>query len=756
MQIFKNRPLALALSLFAMAAVLSYRLSEAAKVWCFSILLLLAIAGTVVAVFRKSIGKRIAILILCSFFASIGVFQSWFHFQFLTKMFREKDAQSVVVEGYVVDTLGANGGESRFSVQLRELDGARSDAKALLKCAFQSSLQRGDSFRLTATVCMPQNTLGYTEETVLLSDGYLGVLRCEDWQSCTVLEEGTQTISIYMREVRDSLSERFRVALDRDAYAIASALFLGDRSELSGDAILNFQRCGVSHLLALSGMHISIVILMWEILLRRLKISKLCRAFVVPLIAIGYLLLTGCAPSTFRAVLMLCIMYLAYLFSSDYDPFTALCVALFLVLNISPYGVADISTWMSFIASAGIIVFLPAVSGWLERSRRKTDLPNRLKQCVRGIVTAVAVGLFANAAILPFLAYFFGETSVFSIGMTLLLSPVLSFALPLCMLILMLPRCGLVVKLTQWILGVLLSLTERVGNAPNGLVLLNGNLTVKLTVALAVLLILFSVIRLRHKRWLLLPISLSFVILGVAATDVLPPDSGTSVSYLQNSGEEALVMTEGRVAVVFDLSGGNGATVGLIEEAMKQSKCTEMQALIFTHYHSQATRLIASLSSEIKIRTLRLPVPNCEKEIAIAKRLEQEAVLYGIEVIYGMEDFPMEQVNVQLLERTAEDSRIEVPVLLSMTIGRTQLVYLGGNSWSGEMRTLAENFAISADCLILGAHGATVVPSSSFYERFQSDKTVIFGNEILFEAFPQERLPNTYATNVEYKQFYMK
>ena len=471
MQVFKNRPLALALSVFAMAAVLSYRLSEVAKLWCLAILLSLALIGAVVAIFRKSFGKRIAILILCSFFASVAVFQSWFHFQFLTKTFREKVDQSSVVEGYVTNVLRVNGSESSFAIQLREADGARSDAKVLLKCNYPSSLQIGDSIRLTATVCAPQNTLGYAEETILFSDGYLGVLQCDDWRACTVFGEKAQTPSIYLRDLRDTFSERFQITLNRDTYARASALFLGDRSELSGDAILNFQRCGVSHLLALSGMHISIVILMWEILLRKLKISKLCRALVVPLIAIGYLFLTGCAPSTFRAVLMLCITYLAYLFSADYDPFTSLCIALFLVLNISPYGVADISTWMSFIASAGIIIFLPAVSEWMEDRLRKTDLPNRIKRCIRGIVTAVAVGLFANAAILPLLAYFFGETSVFSIGMTLLLSPVLSLALPLCLLSLLFPRFGLVVKLTQWILGFFLSLTERVGNLSNGLVL---------------------------------------------------------------------------------------------------------------------------------------------------------------------------------------------------------------------------------------------------------------------------------------------
>ena len=756
MQIFKNRPLALALSVFAMASILSCRFSEKVKIWCFSFLLFLAIIGITVAICRKSFGKQITILVLCAFFASLSIFQSWFHFQFLTRTFREKADQRMVVEGYVIDVLDTNGSGSMFAVQLQEADGTRSDAKILLECTYRASLQRGDTFRLTGTVRLPQNTLSYAEETILFSDGYLGVLVCEDWRDCSVFEEKHFTLLMRMLNARDMLSERFKIALDRDHSAIASALFLGDRSDLSGDVILNFQRSGISHLLALSGMHISVVILMWEILLRKLKISKLYRAFIVPTIAVGYLLLTGCAPSTIRAVLMLCILYLAYLFSADYDPFAALCVALFLILTVTPFAVVDTSMWMSFIASAGILIFLPAVSVWLKKILQKRDFPRIVKQCVIGFVTAIAVGMFANAALLPFLTYFYGKTSVFSVGMTLVLSPVLSLALPLCALTLLLPWCVPLVKLTQWVLGVLLSAAKRVGNVANCLVLLTGELTVVLTVILTILLILFAVIRLRQKRWILLPLSLSFLILGVAATDAMPTDAGVSVLYLQNGDEEALVLAKGRTAVAFDMSAGSGATAWQIEDAVMQSKCTELQELVLTHYHTQTTRLISLLSSQIKIRALRLPEPNCEKEIAIAKRLEQEASVHGIEVIYGMEHFPIEQVELQILERTSENSKMEVPVMLSLTVGEMQLAYVGGNAWSGDTSALAENIAISADCLILGAHGMYTVPSNAFFERFQKDKNIIFGNELLFAAYPRHRRPLAYSVGEEYKQFYLK
>ena len=186
MQIFKNRPLALSLFVFAMTAVFSYKLSERAKLLALVCLLLLALVGIVVSIVRKKIGKYVAIFILCSFFASVAIFQSWFHFQLLTKPFREKEGQTVSAEGFVIDALSSVGGKSRFAVQLRELDGAHSDAKILLECTYHSSLHQGDSFRMVGKVRAPENTPSYPEETILLSDGYLGILLCEDYKNCTI------------------------------------------------------------------------------------------------------------------------------------------------------------------------------------------------------------------------------------------------------------------------------------------------------------------------------------------------------------------------------------------------------------------------------------------------------------------------------------------------------------------------------------------------------------------------------------------
>lgn len=753
MQIFKNRPLALAICVFALTALAAFRMTPQIKLWGVILFVLLAVAGILLLNLIGKWKKHLSQTVLCCLFAALALVQSWLHFDVSMKVFEEKSGERITVEGYVGEVMNADAYGGRYAVRLTEIDGQRTSATVLLETAYLSTLQRGDSFRLTGTARCLEDTPLYPEKSVLSADGFIGAVTCEDYLDCTLLEQRQGSLLLRMRDARDLLSHRMRQAVGGEEGNLAAAIFLGDRIRLSGDTVLAFERGGISHLLALSGMHISILILSLEFLLQRFRIRKQIRAAVVPSVAVGYLLLTGCAASTQRAVLMICVLYLSYVVLADYDSFTALCVALLLILFSAPYAISDVSMWLSFVASAGIVIFVPAVSEWQENSFKKSYLPKVVQKIVRGMVTALAVGAFANAAILPLTAYFFSSASLFSVLLTLVLSPVMGAVLILSALSLAFPWCKSILFLSRAALRILLQGAYRVSEIRNALVLLNGEITVALTLLLSVLLVLFAVIRLKKRGWLLLPVGLSMVILGVAWSDGIPKNDELTATYLRREYEEALVISHGKTAVAVDLSSGSASMGNVIGRAVLEAGCTELEELILTHYHPQTAGMIASLSSDIKIRTLRLPLCNGEKETAIASRLEQEAELHGISVDYGIEDVSMDGMEIRRLDRIQKETAIEVPVLLSLELGEKKVIYLGGNVLNSDLQAVAESEAISSDILILGTHGTTKLPSASFYTRLQNVEYMIFGNEILFESCPTERLPNGYSVGAETKRF---
>jgi ComEC/Rec2-related protein len=212
--------------------------------------------------------------------------------------------------------------------------------------------------------------------------------------ACHYLGQAENDPLIWASKLNTRLSYGLRNAIGGEVGGVGAALLLGNRSWLSEDTVLAFRRAGVSHLLALSGLHVSILIGFLELVFRKLKLPHTARAVTVPLFALGYLALSGFAVSTWRAVLMICVLYLAYLFRADYDAFTALSLTLALILAVTPYAVLDLSLWMSFLAAGSIIVFSPAVSSFLWRWKRRTRLPAPLFRVLSAIASAFAVGAF--------------------------------------------------------------------------------------------------------------------------------------------------------------------------------------------------------------------------------------------------------------------------------------------------------------------------------------------------------------------------
>ena len=756
MGIFRNRPLALSICTFVFAALIGFRMNEVVKLILWIAFLVFSVVLIATAICRKRCGKWHTVLLLCTLGASVALFQSWFYFNQTVERYQERADAEISVEGYVLERLPSSSHRGRFAVTLQEADGERISEKFLLECEYSSALQSGDRFRLTGVLRNPESTALYDEENTLTSDGFVGVITCKNYEACTVLEGKQITLNTFLTNIKDVLSDRLQQTIDNELGSLASALLLGDRNRLSGDTVLAFRRSGISHLLALSGLHVSILILAMERLLRYFMLPKKCRILAVSLIALLYLGITGCALSTVRSITMLLVLYLAYFAEEDYDAFTALCAALFLILFTAPYAVADVTMWLSFAATAGIVIFVPAVDEWFEKVSENSFLPKWSLRCVEGVLIALAVGLFANTAILPLSAYFFGSTSICSVLLTLLLSPILSFTLILCLLCLLLPWCSPIVFFADKCLRLILYSANRVSDFPNSLILLDGSATVVLLVLLVILLLCFSIVDLKKKGWLVLLPTVSMLILFTAYTDGMPKENGTAVTYLRSYSNEALVIAEERNAIAIDFSNGKYSVDQLIENSVIDSRCTELQELILTHYHSETSNLIASLSARIKVRSLRLPIPNCEKEQAIAKRLAQEAQLHGIGVIYGTENLPLNNSEIILLEREISETEIEVSTVLCMEINGHRMLCMSGEPWNGALSERTKGWINSAEILLLGVHGTTESPNKSFYLNFSQAKQILFGTQDLFSACPSEVLPPTYCTEVESKRFFLK
>jgi|GEM_PF-606703 competence protein ComEC len=161
-----------------------------------------------------------------------------------------------------------------------------------------------------------------------------------------------QTIEIYRRH-----------GIEGEELQVLSALTLGVRSMLDEEVKNWFIHSGAVHVLAVSGLHTGIIFLLVNWLLNLfLPVRSIIRVIIVIGVLIFYAVLTGGAPSVFRAVVMLSVIQIGNYSEKSSNVYNLLGVSAFLILLIHPMSLFHMGFWLSHLAVAGIVTFYPVFS----------------------------------------------------------------------------------------------------------------------------------------------------------------------------------------------------------------------------------------------------------------------------------------------------------------------------------------------------------------------------------------------------------
>ena len=142
---------------------------------------------------------------------------------------------------------------------------------------------------------------------------------------------------------------------------IMQSIVLGDRSVLDDDVKRMYQKNGISHILAISALHVSLVgMFIYDWLKKR--IGRIASACFSTFLIISYLCMTGYSASASRAVIMILVYMLADVLGRTSDMVNTLGIASVILLWINPYNITNSAFWLSFLAVAGIIYIKPILS----------------------------------------------------------------------------------------------------------------------------------------------------------------------------------------------------------------------------------------------------------------------------------------------------------------------------------------------------------------------------------------------------------
>ena len=619
MKIFEKRPLAVILCIMLGGFSFFIDFSWELKLICATVSLLL-IAQIFFFEKIKFCRKPIVIISLVALSVSLLLSALWSVTFYPSKYYD----QNVSVTARIYEMDNSDYYSTKIICKSKEINGKRD------KHTFIVYIDKNDANLLTGydvitfnadVTELTANDDGFDGRSYYVSRGYSAYL--DNITEITVLENDPAKINSLLKALRLNISDKLKLRTDYKTGAFLSALIVGDREDLDGNTKLNFARLGISHILALSGMHLAILSTALNLTLSRMSVKKKQRVLITILLVTFYIALTGFSASVMRSGLMLIISGILYLLSSKADHITSLFIAVFLIVLFNPTAVFDLSLWLSAFATLGVIVFS-------EISERPDEDAKFLIKTWIIFKNGCLVSVFAFCATFAFTALRFDGFSVVSILTTLVFSFVIPLFIYSGMLLLLfggiLPFGKILVLLTDAFLWI----AEAISSVRFIYVSMNFLVVKLLIVLLCVFFFSFMVFDVKNKKRTISIIVITLVLIfGVAEICTVVNSNRDDVIYTPSeAGDTVLLKSKSNVSIVYSgraVSKNGRSIIDLIIE----NKLTYIDRLVLTSYSHSTIEFATVIINGVKIDKIMLPIPTTQEEVGQAEGLSYILADYG-------------------------------------------------------------------------------------------------------------------------------
>lgn len=249
----------------------------------------------------------------------------------------------------------------------------------------------------------------------------------------------------FTRKSSNYILNIFEENCSRQAYRFLSAVFLG-RKELLGEERDIFSNAGVSHLLAISGLHLGLTSLILFFMLRFFNLKFRASLIISLIFLYFYTFLTGCSSSTLRAVTMYSVFVFSFFFQRRTNVLNSLALAGFIALLVNSSSLFTIGFQLSFISVFAIILGFKVFNV----KPVKVVVLHYLKQIF-------FCSFFVTLFLTPLVSYYFGKIYILSIFYNVVLIPFFTFILVVNFLLLILSPLGFLAQSLGEVLSLLIS-----------------------------------------------------------------------------------------------------------------------------------------------------------------------------------------------------------------------------------------------------------------------------------------------------------
>ena len=549
----------------------------------------------------------------------------------------------------------------------------------------------------------------------------------------TLLQIRTDKRTVF-GSINRAIQDRIELLFTQETAPLAKALLLGEKGELDPGQKVNFSRSGLSHIMAVSGLHVGFFVAPFWLLIPwcwQFRSGKILGIVVLSLALYGYAGVTGFSPSVVRASLMALLLAYAKLWHKPSDALNLMGVAAIIILLVKPAQLFEVGFQLSF-GAVGIILLVTPV---LNRT-----LPLWINYRWYGIpISIIAVSLVVQAGLFPILTYYFTEFSLIGPLANALILPFLGFAIGFAVLALITGSVSmtigsLLVLPAHYFFEGLILISSALSRVDGGWITYSHQTVTLFLIWISATGVAASLYR-PQLRWKWL-ITLLIVLISVTGLTIYRKlqTRPLTVTFLDvGQGDAAHLQTPGGKHLLIDAgrwSPGYDSGKYVILPYLKKLGVDTLDAIVLTHPHADHIGGIKSLIEGIPIGTIynsgfpyESNLYETYLEMARSRNIPVRSVKAG-------DELPIDPSILLLAygpsEIEPDGDPNEYSVVLEVIYDEIEILFTGDAGLEQEARLITHfGDLLDTDLLKVGHHGSSTSSGTSFLRELTPTRAVV-------------------------------
>ncbi len=564
------------------------------------------------------------------------------------------------------------------------------------------SMKYGDSLYIEGEFKQPEearNYKGYNYKQYLKTKKIIGTVELE---KAKILKSSNGS---FIHNIQKYIKDTINGTLTDEEGNLLLAILLGDKDKLSEDIQESFKTSNLSHMLAVSGAHVSYIILGLTYVLQNSIIGKKNGKIVCIFFLLVFMAITNFTPSVTRA----CIMAILTLFSSiiyrKSDVYTNISVAALITLIFNPYSLLDLGFQLSYGGTIGIIIFIKRI----QEKKSNSKVINYIKQMA-------LVSIYANIIIIPIMMYHFNTVSFTFIISNIMASPILGIIVITGFLFIIAsitvkPLTRLIAIFIKPILSILIKISQICSKLPFSNILV---VTPYMFNVISYYAIILYCIKSKKNNKCKIIICLLIVLILINFIIYIFPQKLRIFFIDVGQGDSTLIITPDKKTVLIDGGGSDSFDVGekVLLPYLLDRRILKIDYVLISHFDTDHCGGILTIMEKVKVKNIIISEQaehseNYErfKKLMIHKKIRLIEVKKGDKIKIGRySEFKILFPTSRLLSENPLNNN---SIVAQFNYNNFKMLFTGDIEKLAEQQILkAEKAEIRADILKVAHHGS--------------------------------------------------